>query len=47
MTLLARVRGLVRDDTIYECRQCGTTLEADLEECPVCGSGEIVSYDLN
>jgi rubrerythrin len=47
VTLLARVRGLIGDDTIHECRHCGTTLEADLDECPACGRREIVSYDLD
>jgi rubrerythrin len=50
MTLLTRVRGLIHDDSredrIYECRHCGTMLESDREECPICGNRGIASYDL-
>lgn len=47
MALLARVRRLLTDDgTVYECRHCGATLEADSEECPHCERGEAVAYDL-
>lgn len=31
---------------VYECRNCGQTLDADQRDCPACGSGEIVEYDL-
>jgi rubrerythrin len=30
----------------YECRQCGTMLEANLNHCPECLSREIASYHL-
>ena len=33
-------------DTVYECRNCGTTVGPGISECPVCGSTEIASYDL-
>lgn len=46
MTLMKRVRGLIGNTAIYECRHCGTTLESDLDECPICGHGDIVSYEL-
>lgn len=46
MTLLARVRELLEEDPIYECRRCGTTLESELDECPICGTSDVARYDL-
>lgn len=31
---------------IYECRACGTKLEESCEQCPECGSTDIVEYHL-
>lgn len=28
----------------YECRNCGTTLEEDIDICPECGATEIAEY---
>lgn len=33
-------------DTIYECRNCGTTLSPDSDACPACESSEIAAYTL-
>ena len=33
-----------RPETLFECRRCGTSLEAAVEACPECDSGEIASY---
>lgn len=47
MTILSRVREFVTDDDIvYECRHCGATLRPEREECPHCGRGETVAYDI-
>ncbi len=47
MTLLTRVRGLIGDDSsVYECRHCGTTLESDIDDCPLCGKSAVVAYDI-
>lgn len=31
---------------IYECRDCGTSLDSDGETCPECGSEATAYYDL-
>jgi len=31
---------------LYECRHCGTTLDAEAEKCHVCSSAEIAVYVL-
>jgi predicted RNA-binding Zn-ribbon protein involved in translation (DUF1610 family) len=38
-----------RSDSVplYECRSCGTKLEAEQDACPACGSEEIARYDLS
>lgn len=48
MGVLSVVRGVVASDgrTIYECRDCGTDLAKEIEECPICGSSEIAYYAL-
>lgn len=30
----------------YECRNCGTTLEAKQDRCPECGAEDIATYQL-
>lgn len=43
------LRGLFqrqRVQTIYECRQCGRTLEDETEACPQCGWVGIAVYEL-
>jgi rubrerythrin len=45
MALLSRVRRLIgTDDVVYECRQCGTTLESASDDCPNCGAEDTVQY---
>jgi len=46
MDVLTRVRELFGEDAVYECRHCGTTLGADVTECPTCGAGEVVRYEI-
>ncbi|WP_331233799.1 hypothetical protein [Natronorarus salvus] len=49
MTLVTRLRSALSDasgEPFSECRDCGTTTEADERACPVCGSIEIARYDL-
>ncbi|MEF8780140.1 MAG: hypothetical protein V5A46_05650 [Haloferacaceae archaeon] len=38
----------LRDDAtvIHECRNCGTTLSGAEEQCPECGSDEVVTYEI-
>ncbi|MFC4440177.1 MULTISPECIES: hypothetical protein [Natrialbaceae] len=45
MSLTTVRRWLSDDDVIYECRDCGTTLESVQRVCPSCGSSEIAEYD--
>ena len=47
MGLLESVKTMVEtsDVTLYECRNCGRTLEADADECPICGNREIAYYE--
>jgi uncharacterized OB-fold protein len=46
--MLKRVRRLLADeDVIYECRDCGTTLGPQTEDCGVCGSADIVRYTID
>jgi len=29
---------------VFECRDCGSQVSADVSDCPVCGSSEIAHY---
>lgn len=33
------------DVTLYECRNCGRTLDTDVKECLTCGVAEIAYYE--
>jgi rubrerythrin len=33
-------------ETIYECRRCGTTLDAERAVCPYCGPTNVVEIEL-
>lgn len=45
--LIRRARQwLSQDTTIYECRNCGLTVDAETESCPSCGSETISCYEL-
>jgi rRNA maturation endonuclease Nob1 len=47
MTILTHVRRLLATpDVVYECRRCGTSLEPDADGCDVCGSTDVVRYDI-
>ncbi|HMB49722.1 hypothetical protein [Natronoarchaeum rubrum] len=48
MALLDRMRSLLdgAEETIYECRVCGTNTPADAERCLECGSSEIAAFDI-
>lgn len=37
--------GETSDVVLYECRNCGRTLEAATDECPTCGTAEIAYYE--
>lgn len=46
--LVSRVRSWLADDgVVYECRNCGTTLDAPEDGCPACGAEEIVRYEFD
>ena len=49
MSLSAAVRRWLTDEDglVYECRNCGTTLEATDQQCSTCGSTEIVVFDVS
>ncbi len=36
-----------RSGAHYECRQCGTTVDVTTDECPACGSTNIVEYEVS
>jgi rubrerythrin len=46
--LVRRVRSWLADDgVVYECRNCGTTLDADADECPACDGDKVVCYEID
>jgi len=46
--LLTGIGAALRDwrspSRLFECRQCGTTVDDDAANCDACGSEEIASY---
>lgn len=45
--MFTRVRRLLGEPhVIYECRQCGTTLESRHDHCEHCGSEDIARYTI-
>jgi len=38
---------LADESVVYECRNCGTTLEEQQNTCPVCGVDDIARFDLD
>jgi rubrerythrin len=45
--LVQRLRHwLAAESVVYECRNCGTTLDGQQDTCHVCDSDGIVRYDL-
>lgn len=46
MSLASYLRHFVSGETVlYECRNCGQTLESEAGPCPACGSEETVEYE--
>lgn len=43
--LLPEQQGRGDDTVVYECRRCGTTLDANARTCPYCGPTEIVRFE--
>lgn len=41
-------KALLGDDerVVYECRQCGRSLDADRDRCPNCGASEVARFTL-
>ncbi|WP_276248400.1 hypothetical protein [Haladaptatus sp. YSMS36] len=35
----------VADNTVYECRHCGMTLDHGDSRCPYCGPTEVVTFE--
>lgn len=47
MPLFGRLRRLIGDgDVVYECRDCGTSLAPERDDCRNCGSDDVVRYDI-
>lgn len=48
MSFFDTVRDHLSDSepVVWECRNCGTSVESDTERCPGCGSEEIVRYNV-
>ncbi|OYR77071.1 hypothetical protein DJ84_22200 [Halorubrum ezzemoulense] len=47
-SLVKRLRHwLATDSVVYECRNCGTTLEDQQNTCPHCGAEDTIRYDLD
>lgn len=42
--VLSRLLSSDGTEVVVECRQCGANLSPDAEECPECGSDEIVRH---
>lgn len=36
-----------RSEVLYECRDCGTNLDAGTSTCPACDSTDIAVYDFS
>lgn len=49
MNVIPSIRGMLSSDRtiIFECRRCGTTLEAISEDCPYCEVDDIVRYEIS
>lgn len=35
------------DETVYECRNCGITVDNETDTCPNCGTDEIAQYEVH
>jgi rubrerythrin len=47
VSLVQRLRHWFADDpVVYECRNCGTTLDGHHETCPACDTDDVARYDL-
>lgn len=45
-SLASYLRHLLTSETVlYECRNCGETLDDDRADCPACGANEIAEYE--
>ncbi|ELY34484.1 hypothetical protein C500_00137 [Natrialba magadii ATCC 43099] len=40
------VSAVREEETLYECRHCGVSIEDDVTTCPTCGSTEVAQYEL-
>jgi rubrerythrin len=46
-TLRALLRRVLGSETVLcECRNCGTSLDQDTEQCPECRAVEVATYHL-
>lgn len=46
-SLVQRLRHWLADESVvYECRNCGTTLDDNHDTCPTCGGDDVVCYTL-
>lgn len=45
--LRALLGGRDRRIVVYECRRCGTTVDAEEDPCPYCGPTDIMVYEID
>lgn len=45
-TIKSLVIGQASAHPVYECRQCGTSVDPGVEVCPSCSSESIVHYEI-
>jgi rubrerythrin len=46
-TLFDRLLDARTEAVVYECRDCGTSLDGDREACPNCNSEAITRHDIS
>jgi rubrerythrin len=45
--LVQRLRHWLADESVvYECRNCGTTVDAQRDGCPACGADDIARHEI-
>lgn len=46
-TIKSLVIGRATQYPVYECRNCGTSVEKEVDTCPACSSESIVYYEIS
>jgi len=47
MNVLTWLREYHKQTVVYECRNCGTTLETNQDSCPYCETDEVAVFEIN